>query len=500
MRMKAVAILVAFAAMTLGAGEIAGTSIKWSLSRFAKIDGNVLTVDVPPDRAKEGGNAIAWVELSPIDGQCFSASVRCRGENISKPAEHWNGLKFQFEFRNLTTGEMMYPNTKSRLGTFPEETIQTTVADAGGRLEKVKLTLGLQSSSGKVVFDLSTLKIRSGCDIYPRVNGDYRVAYPTHVKSMPQLKGVMLPAEPCKEDDFRTLKEWGATLARYQMVRNWNAKNTDRELGDYMQWLDGKLDHLDREVLPWAEKYGIRIVVDLHVPPGGKNGGDMNMFYERKYNDAFVDCWRKIARRFKGRRMIYGYDLINEPQQTDKAVCDYWNTQRRAAEAVREIDPDVTIVMESNGWDSPGTYSYLSPLAMDNVIYQVHMYEPFVFTHQGVMPGYGKVAYPDEAKGWNRAFLEKRLAPVRAFQKKHNARIYVGEFSAATWAPGAERYLADAISLFNEYGWDWTYHAFREWPGWSLEHEGADAEHFVQSPDNPRKRVLLKAFQRQQEE
>lgn len=488
------ACAASLAALSLGAAEIVGTSLDWQLSRSAKIEGNVLTVDVPPDRAKEGGHTIAWVDLSSIDGQCFSASVRCRGENISKPAEHWNGLKFQFEFRNLTTGEMMYPNTKSRLGTFPEETIQTTVADAGGRLEKVKLTLGLQSSSGKVVFDLSTLKIRSGCDIYPRVNGEYRVAYPTHVKSMPQLKGVMLPAEPCKEDDFRTLKEWGATLARYQMVRNWNAKNADRELGDYMRWLGGKLDHLDREVLPWAEKYGIRIVVDLHVPPGGKNGGDMNMFYERKYNDAFVDCWRKIARRFKGRRKIYGYDLINEPQQTDKAVCDYWNTQRRAAEAVREIDPDVTIVMESNGWDSPGTYAYLSPLAMDNVIYQVHMYEPFVFTHQGIHPGAGSAAYPDEAKGWNRAFLEKRLAPVRAFQKKHNARIYVGEFSAAAWAPGAERYLADAISLFNEYGWDWTYHAFREWPGWSVEHEGGGPADMKPSADTPRKRVLLQGL------
>lgn len=434
--------------------------------------------------------AVAWVDLASINGQCFSADVNCRGEDISKPAESRNGLKFQFEFKNETTGEMMYPNTKSRLGTFAEETISTTVADAGGRLAKVKLTLGLQSSSGKAVFDLSTLRIRSGCDIYPMVNEDYRVSYPQRVKSMPQLKGVMLPADSCKEDDFRTLKSWGATLARYQMVRNWNAKNSDRELGDFMRWLDGKLDHLDREVLPWAEKYGIRIVVDLHVPPGGRNGGDMNMFYEQKYNDAFVECWRRIARRFRGRRMIYGYDLINEPQQTDRAVCDYWNTQRRAAEAVREIDPDVTIVMESNGWDSPGTYSYLSPLAMDNVIYQVHMYEPFVYTHQGVNKGFARAVYPDATKGWNCDYLRRRLGPVLEFQRRHGARIYVGEFSAAAWAPDAERYLADLISIFNEYGWDWTYHAFREWPGWSVEHEGPDMRNMKKATDTPRMRVL----------
>jgi guanyl-specific ribonuclease Sa len=216
----------------------------------------------------------------------------------------------------------------------------------------------------------------------------------------------------------------------------------------------------------------------------------MNMFYEQKYNDAFVECWRRIARRFRGRRMVYGYDLINEPQQTDRAVCDYWNTQRRAAEAVREIDPDVTIVMESNGWDSPGTYSYLSPLAMDNVIYQVHMYEPFVYTHQGVNRGFARAVYPDEAKGWNRDYLRRRLGPVLEFQRRHGARIYVGEFSAAAWAPGAERYLADLISIFNEYGWDWTYHAFREWPGWSVEHEGPDMRNMKKATDTPRMRVL----------
>ncbi len=65
--------------------------------------------------------------------------------------------------------------------------------------------------------------------------------------------------------------------------------------------------------------------------------------------------------------------------------------------------------------------------------------------------------------------LRKRLEPVRQFQLAYNAHIYVGEFSAIRWAPGAAQYLDDCISIFEEYGWDWTYHAFREWQGWSVE-------------------------------
>ena len=512
-------IAVFLAAAASGAADIVGTSLSWNLSRFAKIEGDILTVDVPPDCAKEGGSAVAIIDMTPIDGQCFSASVRCRGENISKPFEHWNGLKFQFEFRDMVTGETVYPNTRSRLGSFPVETISTTVVDAGSRLEKAKLTLGLQSSSGKVVFDLSTLRIRSGCDIFPMTNEDFVVHYPTTEKQTDLLapngareavsrvsgeqirlfkpfRGAMSPARrDMVEDDFRTLHEWGATLARYQMGRRWDAKNDPvRELADYREWLDGKLDHLDRDILPWAEKYGIWIVVDLHTPPGGRTGSDMAMFYDQRWNDAFVDVWRTIARRFKGRPMIYGYDLVNEPKQSDHALCDYWNTQRRAAEAIREIDPDVTIVVEANGYAAASAFSYLSPLAMDNVVYQVHMYEPFAFTHQGIHKGFGPTVYPDEGKGWNREYLEKRLAPVVAFQKKHGARILVGEFSAVAWADGAERYLADLISLFNEYGWDWTYHAFRESPCWDVEKEGPSIPMMVPVPDTPRKRVLVEGF------
>jgi hypothetical protein len=33
------------------------------------------------------------------------------------------------------------------------------------------------------------------------------------------------------------------------------------------------------------------------------------------------------------------------------------------------------------------------------------------------------------------------LRPVREFALRHNAKIYVGEFSAIAWAEGAENYL-----------------------------------------------------------
>ena len=125
------------------------------------------------------------------------------------------------------------------------------------------------------------------------------------------------------------------------------------------------------------------------------------------------------------------------------------------------------------------------------------MYEPFEFTHQrvlGTRPW--TVAWPNAEKGWDKDYIRKVLKPVRDFQLRHNARILVGEFSSVCWAPNAEGYLSDCISVFGEYGWDWTYHAFREWPGWSVEHEGEDDASLRLSPDNPRRRALMDALRR----
>lgn len=83
------------------------------------------------------------------------------------------------------------------------------------------------------------------------------------------------------------------------------------------------------------------------------------------------------------------------------------------------------------------------------------------------------------------------LAPVRDFQMRHKARIYVGEFSAVAWAEGADRYIADCIELFEEYGWDWSYHAFREWHGWDVEREAIGRMQTSPSQNGLRKKALL---------
>ena len=509
MRGRSLVFLLVFAMAAISAhcevpscrAALRAEDIRWSgLTCHARRDGDRLVVNVPQEKKSTALFGISGILPADRIGsaQALRATIRARGAGIAKPKISYLGLKFQFRLYDAMTGMSMHPNTPTvRYGSFEWQTLDVYAVLGGLQIgHDVTLSLGLQGTSGEVEFDLSTLSIKLDEVLFPCKNADLVASYSPSVRDMTRLRGVMLPGgRDLQEDDFREMARWGVKLGRYQMIRGWNAwvnGPTDIDLAEYDKWIDGRLDHLDAVVLPMARKYGMKIVVDVHSPPGGrKKTGEMEMFFDARFRDHFIALWRRIATRFKGNAdVIYGYDLVNEPQQLRPAPFDYWSVQQEAATAVREIDADTPIIMESNNMDSPAAYAYMSPLALTNIIYQVHMYIPSDYTHQGVFGG-GSMPYPDPERGRDYAWLRKTLGRVRDFQLRHGARIYVGEFSAVAWAPGAARYIEDCISIFEEYGWDWTYHSFRGWNGWSVEHEGFDISHMTPSADNPRKRALL---------
>lgn len=492
--MKRLVALAVFVALAVSA-VAAPLRLKWSCGKHSAIRNDLLIVSVERDDRNAGTEmAKAELDLTPYCGRMVEIKAQCLGFDITKAAQHHHGSKLMLHYKDLDTKQDNWPQAGTVIGTFGPREIRLRTYISAKRVGPAELSFGLQCAAGTFIMDLSTLEIAV---VELDDSEAYRVRYPESVRKIPPLRGVMSPGKTITEDDLRTLHEWGATLFRYQMNRGWGRQNANRDLKDYGKWFDERLDLLE-QVLGWAKKYGLKVVVDLHTPAGGRGPTrECNLFFEKEYEEYFYACWRKIATRFRGRPEIFGYDLINEPVQHNPTACDYLTLQRKAAEAIRAIDPDTPIIIESNEMDAPQAFWYLKPLKMDNIIYQVHMYLPGSFTHQlGDRPKDGWRGYPDESRGWNREFLREQLKPVREFQRKTGCRIYVGEFSAVAWAPGADAYLRDCIDIFEEYGWDWSYHAFREYDGWSVEHEGADAKSLRPAGDTPRKRVLLDGFRR----
>ncbi len=132
---------------------------------------------------------------------------------------------------------------------------------------------------------------------------------------------------------------------------------------------------------------------------------------------------------------------------------------------------------------------------MPNIFYSVHIYYPGEITHQLDRNRKQYLAYPN-AK-YNKTQMRIRLErKVRRFQKMTGAKIFVGEFGCVRWAPGADLLLQDMISLFEEYGWTWCFHAFRESDVWSVEHNENPLDRVRKKDMTKRKQVLLNAFRK----
>ena len=450
-----------------------------------------LCITVPRDQSKGAHMIRMPLDLTRYRGCQLLFECVAKADNVSKPPESYLGVKFMLHYRSEMAGPF-WQNENNVFGTFDWRWLRFS-ARIGPDASDGEIDLGLQGSSGTAWFDTIKITVLRKPLVRPTPQPNPSPAFRGH--DLPRLRGVMSP-NVFRDDDLRVLgMEWKANVIRWQITRNWGRAGTDRDLAEYDHWLDGRLDELDR-ALEACRRYGIKVIVDMHSPPGGRyTNNDLAIFNEPQYQDHWVALWERIARRYKGNAAIWGYDLINEPQQnapSPSGVADFLGAQVRAAKAIRAIDPDVPLFIEAAEWDSAEGYSELEPVNIPNVIYEVHMYVPGEFTHQGVFGKWIPTTYPGKIGNtmWDKEQLRKVLQPVREFQLAYNVHIFVGEFSAIRWAPGAASYLRDCIDLFEEYGWDWTYHAYREWDGWSVEH-GSDPEDHNPSKEPTDRKILL---------
>jgi len=443
---------------------------------------------------KGEGMVHASVPLSPFRGMTLLFKCRVKAEKVTKPVQSHNGIKYMLHYKSYSND--IWKNEGNINGTFDWKDLSFTVtipndASIGD------LYLGIQGSSGKVWFDNLSVTVENAPPI-PLTNSEKT----NEVSKDSGLRGVMSPGS-FNEKDIKTLGlEWKANLIRWQLTMNQNEVNlSNTNLEEYDRWLNKKLTELDKALIA-CNKYGIKVVIDLHFAPGGRDAtGETNMFHEKKYNDHFITIWQVIAQRYRENPTVWGYDLTNEPIQYKPSPegMDYIETQTRAAEEIRKIDQKTSIIIQVNGSDAPNRFGTFTAINMSNIIYEVHMYLPFTFTHQGVGNSTSNVTYPGIIGGkyYDKNKLKEILQPVLDFQLMYHVPIYVGEFTAVRWAPGASQYISDCIDIFDEYGWNWTYHSFREWTGWDVEFENGrnNTENAKKAlKDTDRKSVLLKGF------
>jgi hypothetical protein len=276
-------------------------------------------------------------------------------------------------------------------------------------------------------------------------------------------------------NDFQAMAAAGATLVRLGLPLQVEPSGATYNIHP------GVMAELARQ-LELAQHAGIRLVLVLRPPPEPESG----LWALDSLQSSLEGHWRALARQLSGVATVAAFDLVNEPHPpglTFGLKQTRWNAlASRLVRVIRAEDASRTIVVEPSPGARPVAFQTAVKLPFDNLIYSVHMYEPFEFTHQRLGdPRFTTVTdYPGPVPGsghWNAARLSLELAPVKEFADRHGVEIYVGEFGAVRWAPGAsrQRYLQDLVALFQGWRWSWTYHAWREWQGWDAEMDAGDA-------------------------
>lgn len=258
-----------------------------------------------------------------------------------------------------------------------------------------------------------------------------------------------------------------------------------------------EMDDLDKPRIIKQLKKDIQRFVDYKI-------GVIVSAFGMRYN-------RDLISSFKGLQKLQGLSNIlkgispdfvflqiaNEPFLDKPEV---WSSiQNKLIQEVRRILPNHTLITSTplkydsspEGWNMLRAFQEMEPSDDKNIVYAIHFYEPYLFTHQNAEWDRNTrfikhLFYPTGSanvsevisklpkntphwivqslyKSWDKEQLRRALEPVLAWREKHQRPVIITEFGVykiQVDAASRHRWLRDTISLFQEENLHWTFWSY----------------------------------------
>jgi endoglucanase len=186
-----------------------------------------------------------------------------------------------------------------------------------------------------------------------------------------------------------------------------------------------------KQSLDYAQKYGIKVVLDMH---------NYYRYYGKVINSPevpraqFAETWRKIAVAVSKHPALYGYGLMNEPYNTGNNL---WpQTAQAAGQAIRKIDPSKWIMIAGDRyssafhWQKYNTSLINDPWMRDpknNLVYEAHQYLDFDYSG----------TYTKRAETFAPMLGVERVKPWVEWLKANKLRGFLGEHGIPDFSPSA---------------------------------------------------------------
>jgi aryl-phospho-beta-D-glucosidase BglC (GH1 family) len=189
-------------------------------------------------------------------------------------------------------------------------------------------------------------------------------------------------------------------------------------------------------LLGWCEAHHVYAVLELHSAPGGQtkffisDPEETLLWDSDEAKERTVAVWRAIAKRYAGRAIVAGYDLLGEPMPPRGE--DLVSLYRRIAAGIRGVDPHHMLIVE--GTDYARDFSMLTAPLDDNQIYSFHMYTWFGDDRRDRIAGYANVAAAQGVPMWCGEFGENTLPMIESTLDLFQAQVpALAGWSYWTW-------------------------------------------------------------------
>ena len=254
--------------------------------------------------------------------------------------------------------------------------------------------------------------------------------------------------------DFRIIKSFGMNVVRLPIL--YTLIEDDHQP---YQLKPDAWKHIDRAV-DLAEAEGIYVILDLHGAPGGQSGehhtgreGQNHLWGSEENRKRTIWVWQQIAKRYRDRTAVAGYDLLNEPSAPSEA--ELRSLVLTIYRAIREVDPNHTVIFPAL---ADGFASYGQPagrlagkpqeLGLANVAVTTHFY-PGLF-------GWGEPSVQTHER-----WLTQGVSEWRQRVEAGGVPMLVGEMNVVLRAAGGADMMRRSFDTYAGFGWATTMWAYK---------------------------------------